>query len=142
MKEDEDFLLKKGTSKGSQGFGPYQNKPFKNSGRRPSGRLPCLNHSWRRKARTSLLKRHLKDSQGFGPYQNKPFHAPHKKRTSYMKRPYGGNSSQSSNQLFFFQQRKTELQRLHGSFFRPHNRGRGRGSLFPMTPLKPQAVHQ
>ena len=23
-----------------------------------------------------------------------------------------------------------------GSFFRPHNRGRGRGSLFPMTPLK------
>ena len=46
VKEDEDFLLKKGTSKGSQGFGPYQNKPFKNSGRHPSGRLPCLNHSW------------------------------------------------------------------------------------------------
>ena len=37
---------RRGTSKGSQGFGPYQNKPFKNSGRRPSGRLPCLNHSW------------------------------------------------------------------------------------------------
>ena len=28
VKEDEDFLLKKGTSKGSQGFAPYQNKPF------------------------------------------------------------------------------------------------------------------
>ena len=28
VKEGEDFLLKKGTSKESQGFGPYQNKPF------------------------------------------------------------------------------------------------------------------
>ena len=28
VKEGEDFLLKKGTSKYSQGFGPYQNKPF------------------------------------------------------------------------------------------------------------------
>ena len=28
VKEGEDFLLKKGTSKDSQGFGPYQNKPF------------------------------------------------------------------------------------------------------------------
>ena len=28
IKEGEDFLLKKGTSKDSQGFGPYQNKPF------------------------------------------------------------------------------------------------------------------
>ena len=34
-----------------------------------------------------------KDAQGFGPYQNK-------KRGSYRKRPYGGNSSQSSNQAF------------------------------------------
>ena len=50
FKEGEDFLLKKGTSK---------------------------------------------DSQGFGPYQNKPFHGSHKKRGSYRKRPYGGNSSQS-----------------------------------------------
>ena len=43
-----------------------------------------------------------KDSQGFGPYQNKPFLGPHhkKKRGSYRKGPYGGNSSQSSNQLF------------------------------------------
>ena len=55
LKEDEDFLLKKGTSKGSQGFGPYQNKPFR---------------------------------------------APHKKRGSYRKRPYGDNSSQSSNHCF------------------------------------------
>ena len=28
VKEGEDFLLKKGTSKDSQGFAPYQNKPF------------------------------------------------------------------------------------------------------------------
>ena len=56
VKEGEDFLLKKGTSK---------------------------------------------DCQGFGPYQNKPFRDPHnKKRGSYRKRPYGGNSSQSSNQSF------------------------------------------
>ena len=56
VKEGEDFLLKKGTSK---------------------------------------------DSQGFAPYQNKPFRAPHnKRRGSYRKRPYGGNSSQSSNQSF------------------------------------------
>ena len=29
VKEGEDFLLKKGTSKDSQGFQPYQNKPFR-----------------------------------------------------------------------------------------------------------------
>ena len=29
VKEGEDFLLKKITSKDSQGFGPYQNKPFR-----------------------------------------------------------------------------------------------------------------
>ena len=28
VKEGDDFLLKKGTSKDSQGFEPYQNKPF------------------------------------------------------------------------------------------------------------------
>ena len=35
------------------------------------------------------------DSQGFGPYQNKPSRGPHynKKRGSYRKGPYGGNSS-------------------------------------------------
>ena len=56
VKEGEDFLLKKGTSKDSQGFAPYQSKPF------------C------------------------GPHN--------KKRGSYRKRPYGCNSSQSSNQSF------------------------------------------
>ena len=55
MKEGEDFLRKKGTSK---------------------------------------------DTQSFVPYQNKPFRGPHKKRGSYRKHPYGGNSSQSSNQSF------------------------------------------
>ena len=50
VKDGEDFLLKKGTPKDSQGFGPYQNKPFR------------------------------------GPHHNK-------KRGSYRKRPYGGNSS-------------------------------------------------
>ena len=29
VKEGEDFLLKKGTSNDAQGFGPYQNKPFR-----------------------------------------------------------------------------------------------------------------
>ena len=41
-----------------------------------------------------------KDSEGFGPYQNKPFRGLHKKRGPYRKRPYGGNSSQNSNQSF------------------------------------------
>ena len=48
-----------------------------------------------------LKKGMSKDSQGFAPYQNKPFRGPHnKKRGFYRKCPYGGNSSQSSNQLF------------------------------------------
>ena len=49
-----------------------------------------------------LKKSTPKDSQGFGPYQNKPFRGPHhnKKRGSYRKCTYGGNSSQSSNQSF------------------------------------------
>ena len=47
-----------------------------------------------------LKKSTSKDSQGFAPYQNKPFRGPHKKRGSYRKRPYGGNTSQSSNQSF------------------------------------------
>ena len=42
-----------------------------------------------------------KDSQGFASYQNNPFCGPHnKKRGSYRNRPYGGNSSHSSNQSF------------------------------------------
>ena len=82
LKEGEDFLLKKGTSKHSQGFGPYQNQPV------------C---------------------------------GPHKKRGSYRKRPYGGNSSQSSNQSFSSNRGKQNFRGSRGRF-RPHNRGRGRGN--------------
>ena len=82
VKEGEDFLLKKGTSK---------------------------------------------DSQGFTPYQNKPFRGPHKKRGSYRKRPYGGNTSQSSNQSFPSGRGKPNFRGSRGRF-RPHNRGRGRGN--------------
>ena len=82
VKEGEDFLLKKGTSK---------------------------------------------DSQGFRPYQNKPFRDPHKKRGSYRKRPYGGNSSQNSNQSFSSGRGKPNFRGSRGRF-RPHNRGRGRGN--------------
>ena len=82
VKEGEDFLLKKGTSK---------------------------------------------DSQGFSPYQNKPFRGPHKKRGSYRKRPYGGNTSQSSNQSFPSGRAKSNFRGSRGRF-RPHNRGRGRGN--------------
>ena len=83
VKEGEDFLLKKGTSK---------------------------------------------DSQGFTPYQNKPFRGPHnKRRGSYRKHPYGGNSSQSSNQSFSSGRGKPNFRGSRGHF-RPHNRGRGRGN--------------
>ena len=82
VKEGEDFLLKKGTSK---------------------------------------------DSQGFAPNQNKPFRGPHKKRGSYRKRLYGGNSSQSSNQSFSSGRGKSNFRGSRGRF-RPHNRGRGRGN--------------
>ena len=82
VKEGEDFLLKKGTSKNSQGFAPYQNKPFR---------------------------------------------GPHKKRGSYRKRPYGGNSSQSSNQSFSSGRGKPNFRGSRGRF-PPHNRGRGRGN--------------
>ena len=82
VKEGEDFLLKKGTSK---------------------------------------------DSQGFAPYQNKPFRGPHKKRGSYRKRPYGGNTSQSSNQSFPSGRGKSNFRGSRGRF-RPHNRGRECGN--------------
>ena len=91
MKEGEDFILKKGTSK---------------------------------------------DSQGFAPYQNKPFRGPHnKKRGSYRKRPYGGNSSQSSNQSFSSARGKPNFRGSKGRF-RPHNRGRGRGNPSPNDSFK------
>ena len=85
IKEGEDFLLKKGTSK---------------------------------------------DSQGFGSYQNKPFRGPHKKRGSYRKRPYGGNSSQSINQSFSSNRGKQNFRGSRGRF-RPHNRGIGHGNPSP-----------
>ena len=37
VKEGEDFLLKKGTSKDAQGFGPYQKKPFRCSHNKKRG---------------------------------------------------------------------------------------------------------
>ena len=43
VKEGEDFLLKKDTSKDSQGFGPYQNKTFRgphNKKEAPTGNAP------------------------------------------------------------------------------------------------------
>ena len=87
VKDGEDFLLKKGTPKDSQGFGPYQNKPFR------------------------------------GPHHNK-------NRGSYRKRPYGGNSSQSSNQSFSPCRGKLNNRGFRGHF-RPHSRGRGRGNPSP-----------
>ena len=72
VKEGEDILRKKGTSKNSQGFRPHQNKPF------------CGPHS--------------------------------KKRGSYRKRPYGGNSSQSSNQSFSSGRGKPNFRGSRGRF--------------------------
>ena len=86
VKVGEDFLLKKGTSKQSQGFGPYQNKPF------------CGPHS--------------------------------KKGSSCRKCPYGGNSSQSSNQSFSSGRGKSN-NRGSKHHFLPHSRGQGRGNPFP-----------
>ena len=77
-----------------------------------------------------LKKGTSKDSQGFAPYQNKPFRGPHKKRGSYRKRPYGGNTSQSSNQSFPSGRGKSNFRGSRGRF-RPHNRGRGRGNPLP-----------
>ena len=48
--------------------------------------------------KTSFLKK--APQKTLRPYQNKPFRGPHKKRGTYRKRPYGGNSSQNSNQSF------------------------------------------
>ena len=76
-----------------------------------------------------LKKGTPKDSQGFGPY--KPFRGSHnKKRGSYRKRPYGGNSSQSSNQSFSSGRGKPNFRGSRGSF-RPHHKGWGRGNPSP-----------
>ena len=91
VKEGEDFLLKKGTSK---------------------------------------------DAQGFAPYQNKPFHGHHnKKRGSYRKRPYRGNSSQSNNHSFSSARGKPNFKGSKGHF-RPHSRGRGLGNPSPQCLFK------
>ena len=63
-----------------------------------------------------LKKGTSKDFQGFGPYQNKPFCSPHNKRTSYRKRTYGGNSSQSSNQSFSSGRGKPNIRGSRGRF--------------------------
>ena len=75
-----------------------------------------------------LKKGTSKDAQGFGPC--KAFRGPHnKKRGSYRKRLYGGNS-QSSNQSFSLGRGKPNFRGSRGRF-RPHNRGRGRGNPSP-----------
>ena len=81
-----------------------------------------------------LQKGTSKDSQGFGPY--KPFCGPHnKKRGSYRKRPYEGNSSESSNQSFSSGRGKPNFRGSRGGF-RPHNREHGHGNPSPQWLLK------
>ena len=63
-----------------------------------------------------LLKKAPQKTQGFAPYHNKPFCGPHKKRGSYRKRPYGGNSSQSSNQSFSSGRGKPNFRGSRGRF--------------------------
>ena len=65
-------------------------------------------------------------------FQNKPFRGPHKKRGSYRKRPYGGNSSQNSNQSFSSGRGKPSFRCSRGRF-QHHNRGRGRGNPSPQS---------
>ena len=88
VKEGEDFLLKKGTSKDSQGFGPY-----------------------------------------------KPFRGPNKKTGSYRKRPYGGNSSQNSNQSFSSGRGKPNF-RGSRVVFDPTTGGKGVETPLPNDSLK------
>ena len=76
-----------------------------------------------------------KDSQPFGPYQNKPFRGSHKKRGSYRKCPYWGNSSQSSNQSFSSGREKPNFKGSRDRF-QPHNRGRRHGNPSPNDSLK------
>ena len=76
-----------------------------------------------------LKKGTSKDSQGFAPYQNKPFCGPHnKKRGPYRKRPYGGNSSQSSNQSFSSERGKPNFRGSRVVFDPTTGRGRGNPS--------------
>ena len=83
-----------------------------------------------------LKKGTSKDSQGFALYQNKPFRGLHnKKRGSYRKRPYGGNSPQSSNQSFSSGREKPNFRGSRGRF-RPHSRGRRHRNPSPHDSLK------
>ena len=93
-----------------------------------------LNSQLVKKGEDFLLKKGTsKDAQGFGPYQNKPFRGPHnKKRGSYSKRPYGGNSSQSSNQSFSSGRGKPNFRGSRGRF-RPHSRGRALLKSLPQS---------
>ena len=64
VKDGEDFLLKKGTPKDSQGIGPYQNKPF----HEPTPirkEAPTIGNTGllRREAEMTLLQPHLGDSR-------------------------------------------------------------------------------
>ena len=81
-----------------------------------------------------LKKGTSKDSQGFGPY--KPFCGPHnKKKGSYRKRPYGGNSSQNSNQSFSSGRGKPNFRGSRGRF-RPPTGGGGVETPLPNDSLK------
>ena len=58
-----------------------------------------------------------KDSQGLRPYPTRPFRGPHnKKRGSYRKCFYRGNSSQSSNQSFSSGRGKPNFRGFKGRF--------------------------
>ena len=63
---------------------------------------PLFKSQSRMEKTSSLKKCTPKNPKSFGSYQNKPFHGPlhNKNRGSNRKLPYGGNSSQSSNQSF------------------------------------------
>ena len=89
MKEDEDFLLKKGTSK--------------------------------------VLR--VSD-----PTRISPFVLPTRKEAPTGNAPMGAIPHTAVIRCFSSSRGKQNFRGSKGSFFRPHNRGKGRGSLFPMTP--------
>ena len=80
----------------------------------------------------------VKDPEEFllkkGTPKDKPFCGPHnKKRGSYRKRPYGGQSIPSSNQSFSSGRGKSNNRGSRGRF-QPHSRGQGHGPPPPTTP--------
>ena len=123
-------------------LGDLRRQELRNS---PSWPSPLFKSQLVKDRENFLLKKGTpKDSQGFGPYQNRPFRGPHhnKKRGSYRKRPYGDNSSQSSNQLFSSGRGKSNSRGLRGRFSTPIKGTRAWKPLLPMTPFKPPSVHQ